>query len=392
MNKICVFTCITGDYDNLYELEINEPGIDYLCYTNNKNLKSDIWKIIYIQDEELDDALLSRKIKILGTPELKKYDVTVWTDACMVWNSSIKDFIDKQVDLNKYDVVGIKHHARKNINEEINACYEYGKISLEMAKRIRKYYSDEVFPDNNVLTENGIMFRNFNNKKVQKAMKMLFDMLLEFCGRDQLFLQYVQWKTDLKINPLEINIWNNEYIHHFNHNFNSPYLIDIYRYFNNYFDINNLISLGIKEINNKLIIPINIDYKTDKIRITITSAKSIILNKTDMRLNGKKVDNNCISIENAIPGSKYYFINYPIIIIEDNFEKGDKIEVELDIEFYDKNTVVGKIYNTTNEIASLNGKINQLNGNYEILQKNYDNIVNSKRWKLINKISNALKK
>ena len=39
-NKICVYTCITGDYDNPKEILKLEKGIDYYCFTNNKKIKS----------------------------------------------------------------------------------------------------------------------------------------------------------------------------------------------------------------------------------------------------------------------------------------------------------------------------------------------------------------
>ena len=31
--KICVYTCITGSYDDLQPVE-KEEGIDYICFTN----------------------------------------------------------------------------------------------------------------------------------------------------------------------------------------------------------------------------------------------------------------------------------------------------------------------------------------------------------------------
>ena len=47
--KLCVYTCITGDYDDLHEIEKPEKGVDYYCFTNNKNLKSKTWKIVQIK-------------------------------------------------------------------------------------------------------------------------------------------------------------------------------------------------------------------------------------------------------------------------------------------------------------------------------------------------------
>ncbi len=65
-NKICVYTCITGNYDKIKELDFKEEGIDYYFFTNNKNLTSKTWKVIYIENDGLDNIRLARKIKVLG--------------------------------------------------------------------------------------------------------------------------------------------------------------------------------------------------------------------------------------------------------------------------------------------------------------------------------------
>ena len=67
MKRICVYTCITGDYDNLKEIKNKEKNIDYYCFTNNKNIKSKTWKVEYIEDKKLSNIILARKTKILGT-------------------------------------------------------------------------------------------------------------------------------------------------------------------------------------------------------------------------------------------------------------------------------------------------------------------------------------
>ena len=59
--KICVYTCITGDYDNLHEIKKKEKDIDYYLFTNNKNIKSKTWKVIYIENEELDKTFKKNK-------------------------------------------------------------------------------------------------------------------------------------------------------------------------------------------------------------------------------------------------------------------------------------------------------------------------------------------
>ena len=41
-NKICVYTCITGDYDELKDIKYVDKDYDYICFTNNKKIKSNL--------------------------------------------------------------------------------------------------------------------------------------------------------------------------------------------------------------------------------------------------------------------------------------------------------------------------------------------------------------
>ena len=38
MGKICVYTCITGDYDNLIQHTYIDKDYDYICFTDNQKL------------------------------------------------------------------------------------------------------------------------------------------------------------------------------------------------------------------------------------------------------------------------------------------------------------------------------------------------------------------
>ena len=71
MEKICVYTCIAGDYDDLNEVLVKEEGIDYICFTNNKKIKSKTWKVIYVENGNLDNCHLARKLKMIGHLKLR---------------------------------------------------------------------------------------------------------------------------------------------------------------------------------------------------------------------------------------------------------------------------------------------------------------------------------
>ena len=43
--KPIVYTCVYGDYDDLKDQP--DIGADYICFTDNPNLKSDVWEVRY---------------------------------------------------------------------------------------------------------------------------------------------------------------------------------------------------------------------------------------------------------------------------------------------------------------------------------------------------------
>ncbi|MCC9262297.1 MAG: glycosyl transferase, partial [Methanobrevibacter woesei] len=59
-NKLLIYTAFTGSYDSLKEPEFIDDNCDYVCFTDNPNLKSDIWKIIFMEESTLDN---NRKAK-----------------------------------------------------------------------------------------------------------------------------------------------------------------------------------------------------------------------------------------------------------------------------------------------------------------------------------------
>ena len=84
-SKVCLYTCITGDYDNSVFIDSTKVNCDLLFFTNNKNLGekfSKSWIVNYINDKEItDNKLLARKHKSLPHKYIPdKYDISIWID------------------------------------------------------------------------------------------------------------------------------------------------------------------------------------------------------------------------------------------------------------------------------------------------------------------------
>ena len=136
-----VYTCITGNYDVLRDIR-REPGFDYVCFTNNRLLRSSSWDVVYI-DEPLDNRVLQRKVKILGYQYLSDYDLLIYVDANISLRNGLQAFLDRECDLERYDMVSFRHRYRDCIYEEINACISEYKETLEAGQHIEAFLRSE---------------------------------------------------------------------------------------------------------------------------------------------------------------------------------------------------------------------------------------------------------
>lgn len=64
--KAVVYTCITGGYDSLKDPLVVSKDVDYICFTDNMNLISNVWHIWPIPNELklLSDVKKQRIVKI----------------------------------------------------------------------------------------------------------------------------------------------------------------------------------------------------------------------------------------------------------------------------------------------------------------------------------------
>ena len=77
-NKVVVYTAITANYDNLYEPQYKSDKFDYVCFTDNPDIKSNFWKIIPFPRENLDSTRKARYVKIQPHLFFQDYNYSVW--------------------------------------------------------------------------------------------------------------------------------------------------------------------------------------------------------------------------------------------------------------------------------------------------------------------------
>ena len=329
MKKICVYTCLTGNYDNLSDVKVIDKKVDFICYTNNKELKSKTWKIIYIENEGLNDHQLSRKIKMLGTDYInKKYDISVWQDASVIWKKKPSEFVNKYL---VGDFSSFVHNERNSVFDEANEVIKLNKDNQKTVKKHIQFLKKEKFPDNLGLFEMTIFIKKHNNPVVKETMKIWFETYLKYSKRDQLSFMYAVWKSNLKVHPINMNVWNNEWVEHKKHNYKENLTgCRIYFEENLENDVSDYIyDYKYKIKNDVYSISTTIPVDTNIIEIEVTDVPCIKF--SNIRFNCKYED---IQIYNTIPYDKYsiFYNNKGIIRINGKFKKNKKFEFSIELK------------------------------------------------------------
>jgi len=224
--KNIIYTAIIDGYDELIEPSVVTKGWKYICFTNDPNLKSNIWDIRVVEmDKYLIPTKNNRKIKIQYYRYLKeKYDLSIYIDGKIGINCNLNDFLEKNVDgLNNknIDIFLPKHFYRDCIYQEIDMCKKIKKENKMICYFLKKFYKKENYPENIGLHDNCLLIRRYPNNNMIQFMDKWWDMIERWSRRDQLSFGYILWKNKdlIKISTIDIDVNYNYQDGHFMDNY-----------------------------------------------------------------------------------------------------------------------------------------------------------------------------
>lgn len=200
MKKGVIYTCISGDYDFLYDHKHTNPDWNYICFSNTvkPSLKNKSWKILPLKYEELDQTRNSRWHKINAHKLFTGYEKSVWIDANIDVTS--KAFFDEvnQITQGLQTFAIMNHPARDCIYQEIEACKQLKLDDDSIMDRQIEIYKNENYPNNNGLYASSIIYRNHLDNKLDPIMEEWWSWVSQYSKRDQLSLPYVLHKNGVK--------------------------------------------------------------------------------------------------------------------------------------------------------------------------------------------------
>lgn len=221
--RFCIYTVITGGFDEVKQPLVIDDRFDYILFTDNVAEKFiGVWSVLPFKYNNNDKRIASRFPKILPELVLSDYEASLYIDGNIQILS--KYVYDRCIEINEKGIewAGIKH-SRKGLYSEINAIVGLGWVHDYAVIDWYKYLRKVGFPDDQGLYENNIIFRK-HSKKVANVSNIWWEGIVnQNVKRDQFSLMYALWKVpEIKKTfflPENENAWhNNGHFSCVNHN------------------------------------------------------------------------------------------------------------------------------------------------------------------------------
>lgn len=204
-DKIIVYTVNIGGYESVKEPIFIDPTVEYLLFTDNKDLVSKHWKIIQLTDKVDDPRRTSRLPKILAHKYLPEHDVSVYVDSSLeIKTPDVRKMISECMD--GRDIALYKHYKRKCVYDEIEFVMNSTDrvvANKDLCFAALKKYEDINYPRGNGLFENAFIFRR-NTEKNRKLNNLWWKEYMAGTERDQFTFMYALEVEGVRPNPIKI--------------------------------------------------------------------------------------------------------------------------------------------------------------------------------------------
>lgn len=206
-----VYTAIEGRYDNLKDPLFVGDNIHYVCFTDNCDIKSDIWDVKYVDSpEDGNTALDIRKYKALPQNYFPDSSLTIWVDGNLQILDNLNDFVRSYSRGSGF--LCFPHPNRRCISTECGAIIMAEKENPVRVIRQTVKYLNDGYPENNGLLAGGLLIRNPKDEKLNRCMADWWREIQTGSLRDQISLPYVLWKNHYAVDVCDLNVNRNSYV------------------------------------------------------------------------------------------------------------------------------------------------------------------------------------
>lgn len=173
--KVCVYSCITNNYDTIAPPP-KWSNVDFILFTDNEDYECKGWNKMVVKETYY------KYIKMHPHVLLPEYTHYIWIDASMQIISSKDSFLRI---FDKNDFALFEHPHRNNVYHEIDKCIELKKDTKEKLEKQREYIQSlGITYSYKLLYQTGTLWIK-NNAKNIKFLELWYNETIAHSRRDQ---------------------------------------------------------------------------------------------------------------------------------------------------------------------------------------------------------------
>jgi hypothetical protein len=215
--KIVTYTAIIGDYDRLYEPYFNTPDVEMVCFTDNKKLMSDNWRIVLVERMFDDPARCARYFKILSHRLFPDATITIWVDGNLELLKAL-DLGMVNMLLTKSYIAAYPHDSRTCAYEEAKFCIERKLDDVEVIEGQMAGYRENGFPEKFGLAHTSFLVRR-NVPAITVLNEAWWREIERGSKRDQLSFDYCRWELVATMGWIQGSIYDGAFFLRRKHKF-----------------------------------------------------------------------------------------------------------------------------------------------------------------------------
>jgi hypothetical protein len=193
MDRIAIYTCIIGGYDELQQPCVQDDGFDFICFVGRGEKTADrigVWEIRELPASMGNPTLDARWPKMHPHLLLPDYACSVWIDGniALMDGTLYRAARIKEAAGVKYS--GVTHPDRDCGYEEARKCLDMKYLTVFGLLRVWLFLALHGLPRHAGLMENNLIFRRHNDPDIVALDELWWDRVLLLSRRDQLSLTW----------------------------------------------------------------------------------------------------------------------------------------------------------------------------------------------------------
>lgn len=193
--KICVYTALFGNIDDLLPVVGLINGVDFICFSDRPRNNCG-WEVRVVNPGMESSNMNAKIFKILPHRFLAEYEFSLFVDANTLLLGRINSLLSLCMQSGRF--VMWRHPLRRDVYLEIIAIITSKRHEPKKLLKQVKVYSENGLPNNSGLVEGSFIWRQHSDLDVKNFMEEWWKEIQKFSYRDQVSLGYLMWKKEFK--------------------------------------------------------------------------------------------------------------------------------------------------------------------------------------------------